>query len=316
MKAVTFSTFGGPEVLQITEKPDPQPQAGEVLVAVAAATINPTDLMSISGAHAQAMKDLTPPYTAGMDFSGYVVSAGAGVTGLSEGQPVIGVVSPRRPRGGAQAELICVPAASLAPLRQGVDLIAAATVPMNALTAMLSLELLSLKRGDRLLVTGAAGMLGTLAVQLARLVGLRVLANAAASDGAFLTNLGVEAILPRDEGLEIALRAACPDGVDGVIDGALIGQKIAHLVRDGGGIVSPRSSYRIEDPRLKVSYVQVTSGIEDREKIARIGQLLDQGKLATRVAPNGVFPFTQAADAYRMAETARLRGRVVMTFSG
>jgi len=267
--------------------------------------------MSISGAHAQAMKVLTPPYTAGMDFSGHVVSAGAGVTGLNEGQPVVGVVSPHRPRGGAQAELICVPAASLAPIRQGTDLIAAASVPMNALTAMLSLELLGLKPGDRLLVTGAAGMLGTLAVQPARLAGPRVLANAAASDGEFLTGLGVEAILPRDEGLEIALCAAC---LDGVIDGALIGQQISQLVR--GGIVSPRSSYRIEDPRLKVSYVQVTSGIEDREKIARIGRLLDEGKLATRVAPNGVFPFTRAVDAYRMAETARLRGRVVMTFGG
>jgi NADPH:quinone reductase len=90
MKAVTFSEFGGPEVLRITEKPDPEPSAGEVVVAVAASTVNPTDLMTLSGLRAPLMRDLTPPYTAGMDFSGHIASAGAGVPGLTPGQPVIG----------------------------------------------------------------------------------------------------------------------------------------------------------------------------------------------------------------------------------
>jgi len=260
------------------------------------------------------IKDLTPPYTAGMDFSGRVVSVGGGISSLRPGQPVIGVVSPRQPRGGAQAERICIPAASVAPIREGTDLVAAATVPMNALTAMLSLELLGLEPGQTLLVTGATGMLGSLSVELARLAGLRVLANAGEADRMFLERLGVNTILPRETGLEEALLSASPAGVDGLIDGALIGQKVSHLVRDGGGIVSPRASYRIEDPRLKVSYVQVTSGIEDSEKITRIGQLLGEDKLTSRVAPGGVFPATRAADAYRMAIDGKFRGRVVMTF--
>jgi NADPH:quinone reductase len=316
MKAVTFSEFGGPEVLRITEKPDPEPSAGEVVVAVAASTVNPTDLMTLSGLRAPLMRDLTPPYTAGMDFSGHIASAGAGVPGLTPGQPVIGVVSSRRLGGGAQAELICVPAASVAPVKEGTDLISAATVPMNALTGMLCLELLGLKPGQTLLITGAAGILGSLSAQLALLDGLNVLANAAAADRDFLLSLGLKTLLPRDAGLEEAIRAACPDGVDGVIDGALIGNRISHLVRDGGGMISPRASYRIEDPRLEISYVQVTSGVEDQEKITRIGRLSEEKKLTPRVAPNGVFPFDRAADAYRMAQEGRFRGRVVITFGG
>jgi NADPH:quinone reductase-like Zn-dependent oxidoreductase len=316
MKAVTFPEFGGPEVLQITERPDPSPAAGEVVVAVSASTVNPTDLMTLRGLRAPLMNDLTPPYTAGMDFSGQIVSVGEGVSAFRTGQPVVGVVSPRRPGGGAQAEQICVPAVSVAPVMEGTDLIAAATVPMNALTGMLCLELLGLAPGQTLLITGAAGMLGSLSAQLALLDGLNVLANAGETDRDFLSSLGLRTILPRDEGLEDAVRAVCPEGVDGVIDGALIGQKISRLVRDGGGIVSPRASYRIEDPRLKISYVQVTSGVEDQEKLTRIGRLVDEGKLAARVAPDGVFPFANAADAYRMAQKGGFRGRVVIAFGG
>jgi NADPH:quinone reductase-like Zn-dependent oxidoreductase len=159
-------------------------------------------------------------------------------------------------------------------------------------------------------------MLGRLSVELALLDGLNVLANVGEADRAPLSRLGATRVLPRAEGLEQAIRSAYPDGIDGVIDGALIGQKISYLVRDGGGIVSPRGTYRIEDPRLNVSYVQVTSGVTDQEKIARIARLLDEGKLTPRVAPGGVFSFTDATDAYRMAEAGGFRGRVVITFPG
>jgi NADPH:quinone reductase-like Zn-dependent oxidoreductase len=223
-------------------------------------------------------------------------------------------VSPRRPSGGAQAQQIQIPALSVAPIKSDSDLVSAATVPMNALTGLLCLDLLGLDEGQTLLVTGPAGMLGSLAVELGLQAGLNVLANAGEADHEFLRGLGLKTFLPRSEGLEEAIRAVCPDGVDGVIDGALIGREISHLVRDGGGIVSPRAAYQIEDPRLKIDYVQVTSGVEDAEKIARIGRLYDEGKLTPRVAANGVFPYTDAAAAYRMAQLGGFRGRVVITF--
>ena len=315
MKAITFSEFSGPEALRVVEKASPTPRAGEVVIRVSASAVNPTDVMSLRGFQADLMKVLTPPYTAGMEFSGHVLSVGPGVTSVTTGQRVIGVVSSRRPGGGAHAEQICVPAASIAPVAEGVDLVAASTVPMNALTGLLCLELLHLTPGKTLLVTGAAGMLGSLSVQLAAIEQLHILANARETDREFLTRLGVKTILPRDEGLEDALRRACPEGVHGVIDGALIGQRISHLVRDGGVMVSPRTSYRIEDPRLEITYVQVTKGLEDHAKLARIAQLLEDGRLTPRVAPHGTFPIENAADAYRMAEAGGFRGRVVITFS-
>jgi NADPH2:quinone reductase len=314
MKAVAFAEFGGPEAIDVIYKPDPVPGVGEVVVAVAAATVNPTDLLNLSGTRAHLMAHLSSPFTTGMDFAGRVAAVGEGVTSLAVGDPVIGVVNPRRPAGGAQAERIAVSAKSVAMVAERIDLVAAATVPMNALTGMLSLELLRLAPGQSLLITGAAGMLGGLSAQLALAEGLDVFVTAADRDREFLEGLGVRHILPRDEGLESALRTACPEGVDGVIDGALIGQKISHLVRTGGAMVSPRTTYRIEDPRLSVHYVQVTDGVEDSEKITRIARLLDEGKLTPRLAPGGIFPAARAQEAFRMAATGGFRGRTVIAF--
>src|SRR5689334_2892258 len=104
MMAVGFAEFGGPEMLRMIEQPDPSPAADEVVVAVHASTVNPTDVLTLSGARASLMTDLTPPYIAGMDFSGRVLSVGSAVAAVRPGQPVIGVVSPRRLEGGSQAE--------------------------------------------------------------------------------------------------------------------------------------------------------------------------------------------------------------------
>jgi NADPH2:quinone reductase len=313
MKAVTFQEFGGPEKLRVEERRPLTPGPGEVVVRVAAAAVNPTDLMMLSGAQGPLMTALKPPFVAGMEFSGYISAAGDGV-GLRSGTPVIGVVNPRRQSGGAQAEEIRVPANSVACVAANVDLLAAATVPMNALTAMLALELLALAPGQSLLVTGGGGAMGGYTVELAREAGLRVFANAGAGDHTFLAERGVEAILPRDEGLQEALRAACPGGVDGLIDAALIGKQISHLVRDGGGVVSLRSSYVIDDPRLKTHFVSVGKGVEDRAKIERIARLLEAGKLTPRIAPGGIFSAADAMKAYRMAKEGGFRGRVVLTF--
>jgi NADPH:quinone reductase-like Zn-dependent oxidoreductase len=176
MLAVSFEAFGPPDVLEIAERPEPVAEPGGVVVRVAASTVNPTDLMMRAGGQAAMMTQLAPPYVAGMEFSGTIESVGAGVA-FVPGQRVIGVVNPRRPAGGAHAERVAVPAVSVAPVPDGVDLVAAATVPMNALTALLALELVDLEPGQSLLVTGGAGMLGGYVVRLARRAGLTVVAN-------------------------------------------------------------------------------------------------------------------------------------------
>lgn len=311
MQAVTFNEFGGPEVLTITDMPTPVAGPDEVLVQVTASTVNPTDLMMRNGTQAPLMTDLTPPYIAGMEFSGTIFDPGA--SSLQVGQPVIGVINPRTPSGGSYAQIIKVPAASVAAVSADADLAGAATVPMNALTAALSLDFLALQPGQTLLVTGGAGMLGGSAIQLAKAAGLTVLANVADKDRALVEGLGADIILPRDAGLEEALRNAYPEGVDGVIDGALIGQQISHLVKDGGGIVSLRGNYKIEDERLRVLNVSVMKGMLDNATMQRIADLISSGGLVPRVAQT--LNFRDAAEGHRLTEQGGMRGRIVLTFN-
>jgi len=310
MRAVTFDQFGGPEVLHESDLPSPRAATSEVLVRVVASTVNPTDLLMRSGQQAQMMEDLFPPFIPGMEFSGRVIGGDA----FQAGERVIGVLNPRKPQGGSFADVIAVPAASVAPVARNVDLLAAATVPMNALTAMMALDMLRLNAGDTVLVTGGAGMLGGYAIQLARLAGLRVLANTSPKDAALVAGFGAQHLLPRDEGMEEALRAVCPAGVDGLIDGALIGESVAAYVRDGGSAVSLRSSHPIADPRLQVAYVSVLKGMMDSDRLRRIAELIGTGHLTPRVAENGIFSPSQAVEAHRMAETGGFRGRVVVQF--
>lgn len=310
MKAITFDRFGGPDVLTISQLPRPVPGPDDVLVKVAATTVNPADIMMRDGTQAAMMEGLKPPYIAGMEFSGKILDPCS--SGLEKDQPVIGVVNPRAPAGGSYAEIIALPAASVAPLSPKVDLVSAATVPMNALTAALSLDFLDLKPGQSLLVTGGAGMLGGSAVQLAKVAGLTVLANVGEKDRDLVKDMGADHILPRDEGLEDTLRTICPDGVDGMIDGALIGKNISHLVRDGGGIVSLRSTYKIDDPRLRVHNVSVMAGMKDTDKLKRIADLIGSGGLRPRVARR--FSYRDAVTAHQVTEAGGMRGRVVLTF--
>ena len=314
MRAVIFTEFGRPEVLRLVDLPVPPPPGdGEVLVDIMASTVNPTDGLMRCGQQADLMVDLPPPWIGGMEFSGRIAAAGRD-SRFAVGTPVIGVVNPRTRSGGAYAARIVVPAASVAALAPGTDLIGAATVPMNALTALLALEMLGLEPGAALLVTGGAGMVGGSVIALAHAAGLEVLANAAPGDAALLRGLGGDVILPRSVGLAEALRAIFPGGVDGLIDGALIGQAVAPLVRDGGGAISLRRTHPISDPRLKVGYVGVTAGMKRQDLLARIAAALGAGILFPRVAPGGIFPAGRAAEAHRMAEAGGFRGRVVISF--
>ena len=148
MRAVTFSRFGGPEVLEVSELPEPKPGPGEVRIRVAAATVNPTDISFRSGRQATAVREagVLPPYVPGMELAGVVDAVGEG-TDWHPGDRVMAIVNPRRPGGGAQAELVVVPAASVARAPEGTSLEAAATLPMNGLTVRLALDRLALRPG-------------------------------------------------------------------------------------------------------------------------------------------------------------------------
>src|SRR5262249_31159911 len=146
MRAVTFSRLGGPEVLEVSELPALQPGPGELRIRVKAATVNPTDISCRSGRQlttAQlAEMGVHPPYIPGMELAGVVDAVGEG-TSWRAGDRVMAIVNPRRPGGGAQAELVVVPSASVARVPEGTSLEAAATLPMNGLTVRLALHRLA-----------------------------------------------------------------------------------------------------------------------------------------------------------------------------
>src|SRR5262245_31863361 len=179
MRAVTFSKLGGPEVLEVSNLPEPQPGPGEVRIRVAAATVNPTDISFRSGRQftvAQLSEmGVQPPFIPGMELAGVVDGVGEGAPWRT-GDRVMAIVNPRRPGGGAQAELVVVPATSVARMPENVSMEQAATLPMNGLTVRLALDKLALRPGQTLGVTGAAGAVGGYAVELGVADGLRVIA--------------------------------------------------------------------------------------------------------------------------------------------
>lgn len=313
MLALAFMAFGGPDVLQVMDLPQPVAKAGELVVRVAASTINPTDLLMRSGQQAALMVGLTPPYVAGMEFAGHIHAIGEGVAELTAGQAVMGVVNPRTPAGGAHAQYVCVPAASVAPLNASADLMSAATVPMNGLTGLAALEALGLRRGETLLVTGGAGFLAGYVIQLAKAEGLTVIADAKHADAERLRGLGVDEVLPRGEAMEAALRLRCPRGVDGLIDTALLGNRAAALVRDGGASASLRKTHPITDARLRNHYISVVEQMRNTVALRRLAELWRKGALTPRLGP--CLPMTEAVQAHQLAEQGGLGGRVVLDFT-
>jgi NADPH:quinone reductase len=263
MRAAAFDRYGGPEVVRLMDLPEPPLGPGHVLVRVVAATVNPTDTLMRAGKQASMMGGLMPPFVAGMEFAGFVHATAPDVSVLAVGQPVMGLVNPRRPERGAHAEYVVAAAGSVAVLPASADLAQAATVPMNGLTALMVIEALDLPRGASVLVTGAAGAVGGYVIQLARRAGLTVAGVAKQEDVDLVRRLGADEIVPRGDEMGAALRRRWPHGVDGLVDAALMGESAAALVRDGGVAVTLRRSNPIVDPRLVVRHVSVTDRVDD-----------------------------------------------------
>ena len=314
MRAVTFSRFGGPEVLEVSELPTPEPGPGEVRIRVAAATVNPTDISFRSGRHTAAQlaaMGVQPPYIPGMELAG-VVDAGGEGTDWRAGDRVMAIVTPRRPGGGAQAELVVVPAASVARVPEGASLEAAATLPMNGLTVRLALDLLALRPGQTLGVTGAAGAVGGYAVELGAGDGLRVIAVAAPQDEALVKRFGAERVVPRGELAIRGLYDAAPGGVDGLIDAAVLDAAVLPAIRDGGKLATVRGFAGPSERGITIEPVWVTSYLHKQEALDRLGRLVAQGKLTLRVAET--FPPERAAEAQRKLAARGTRGRLVIVF--
>ncbi|HZE05677.1 MAG TPA: NADP-dependent oxidoreductase [Solirubrobacteraceae bacterium] len=308
-RAIGITRPGGPEVLEVIDRPVREPGEGEIRIRVVAAAVNPTDI----GLRNMGGGDLEPPWTPGMDAAGTIESVGPGVERLHDGEQVMAAVAPRRPEGGAQAELLVVPAASAVPIPAGATFEQAATLPMNGLTAMLGLERLGVSEGDALAVSGGAGLLGSYVIGLARERGVRVIADAKPEDEELVRGFGADVVVPRSEDFAAAVRAVEPDGVAAVYDTALLNADAFGAIRDGGGLAVVRGWDGSEAPRgIQVHAVMVREVLERTDWLRELERLASAGRLSLRVA--ATFAPEQAAEAQRLMDAGGLRGRAVIVF--
>lgn len=313
MTAICFSRPGGPEVLEALELPVPEPGPGEVRIRVTAAAVNPTDTMyRLTGPTER--EGLAPPWIPGMEVAGVVDAVGDGA-GWEIGRRVMAIVMPRRPLGGAYAGQVVVPADAIAATPDGISDAEASTLPMNGLTVVSALAHLALPAGATLGVTGAAGAVGGYAVELGKEAGLRVVADAKDSDRELVERLGADVVVPasRDAAEETAaFRAVAPDGVDGLIDAAVLDAAALGIVRDGGALATVRFWAGPTERGIRVHPVKVRDHLRDGAGIAKLVELVLAGRLTLRVADT--VPAVEAADVHRRLEAGGVRGRLVLTF--
>jgi NADPH:quinone reductase len=309
VRAVGVAARGGLDELRVIEWQVREPGPGEVRIRVRAAAVNPTDI----GLRERGVEGVDPPWVPGMDAAGVVESVGEGVERLVVGDAVMAAVLPRRPEGGAQAELVVVPAASVVRVPDGASLEEAATLPMNGLTALLGLELLGLEQGETLAVSGGAGLLASYAIPLARRRGLRVLVDAKQADETLVRSFGADEVLPRGDGFSRAVRELVPAGVDGLFDTALLGEGVFPAIRDGGAMALVRTWRGGQAERgIELRPVWVATALERTDWLEKLRRLASERALALRVA--ATYPPEEAAEAHRLMEAGGLRGRALIVF--
>lgn len=307
MMAIQQTAFGGLEVLQATEVPRPQPGIGEILVRVAATSINPTDWKNRAG---QAFVR-TLPLVLGWDVSGVVEDVGLGVTLFKPGDEVFGMLP--YPRGvGAHAEYAVGPTRAFVPKPAQLSHVQAAALPLAGLTALQSLvDTAQLRTGDRVLIHAAAGGVGHLAVQLAKAYGAHVIGTASATNHAFLAELGVdEAVDYRTTDFTDVVHDV--DVVLDTIGGEYQLRSLATL-RPGGVMVStlPLPTRGLWDAvsrhGVRAELILVEA---DQAGMQTLANFAADGALLPHIAQT--FPLSQAAAAHAAGETGRTVGKMVL----
>jgi NADPH2:quinone reductase len=312
VKAVGAMSFGGPEALELLELPDPVPGEGEVRIKVRAAAVNPTDTYVVKGAITRARRELGPPFVPGMDVAGTIDMVGPGTDSrLAVGQDVVAIVFPLGSVGG-YSEFVVVSRDSVVPMPSAASFAQAATLPMNGLTARLTLDRLALEPGQSLAVTGSAGTYGGYVVQLALLDDLDVVADASADDRELVTGLGARTVLARGGDYAKRVRAAFPDGVVGLADGAVLGEDAMAAVADGGGFAAVRKYHGAVRRGIELDQIWVDRYLAATEKLAELVQHVDNELLTLRVADT--YNYTEATRAHHRLAAGGVRGRLVLEF--
>lgn len=309
MFVIGVESFGGPEALTVHEVPDPRPGSGEVRIRVRAAAVSPTDTVLRAGG--QSLDGRRPPHVPGMDAAGTVDEVGEG-SAWQVGDAVMAIALPRGEHGGAYAQLLVAPDDSIARLPANADFATASTLPMNGLTALQILEVLDLQPEQTLAVTGAAGTLGNYVVELAKHQGLTVVADAADQDLELVESLGADHVVARGDDVAERIREFFPDGVDALVDAAVLDEKAAPAVRDGGGFATVRGWSGDPGRGITVHRIGVYDEYHSGDKLELLRRHVEDGVLTLRVAD--LLPAAEAAEAHRRLEAGGVRGRLVLQF--
>lgn len=306
MKAVSYRTYGGPEVLEYGDLPEPKVGPDAVLIKVKAAAVNPVDWKAQLG-YLDGLLESVFPVIPGWDVSGVVVRPGVDAVEYQEGDEVIGYVREDFLSRGTFAEYVAAPVRTLARKPANLTFEQAAGLPLAGLTAYQALvKAIRLREGETVLVHAAAGGVGSLAVQIAAHLGARVIGTASERNHGYLRSLGAEPVT-YGEGLADRVRELAPDGVQAVLD--LVGGDALTvspgLLASGGRLVS------IADPAvlgLGGRYFWVRPDAAD---LTALSELAERGVVGVEVA--ATFPLEKAADAQRLNAEGHTRGKIVVT---
>ncbi|PSM38882.1 NADPH:quinone reductase [Streptomyces dioscori] len=302
MKAIIFDAFGGTEVLHEAETEVPQPGPGQVRVQVRAVGVNPVDGKIRSGIM-EAIFPTTLPAVPGGEIAGIIDALGEGVDGFKVGDEVLGWSDT-----GSYAEYALADATVLAPKPAGLDWTQAAALPVASDGAERVLDLLDVKAGETLLIHGASGALGTIAVQLAVARGARVIGTAGPNNQEYVTSLGATALVYGD-GLVERVRALAPNGVDAVFDAAGKGALEDSITLRG----TTDRVVTTADFRARELGIVFAEGPQRRSatRLAELARLAADGDLTVTVGTT--YPLADAAKAQEVSDSGHGRGKLVLT---
>jgi len=298
MRALQFTTYGGPEVLKWAAAPDPHAGPGQIRIVVRAASVNPIDWKVLAGAMSGG-QPLDGTGYLGFDAAGVVDEVGDGVTGVSVGEEVLGMGS------NTQAQLGLLD--SWAAKASQVDWAVAAAAGVAGETAERGLRLLDVKAGDTVFIDGGAGGVGAATVQLAVARGAKVVASSSQANHGYLREIGATPVL-YGEGVVARVQAAAGGPVDAVFDvaGKTPAEDLVSLAPQPSQVVT------IANFDAGLLGARVTGGGADShpmQALALVADLLAQNKLVIKVQ---TFPFEQAAEAYRISQGGHVRGKLVL----
>jgi NADPH:quinone reductase-like Zn-dependent oxidoreductase len=302
VKAVFINQFGGPEVLQYGDMPDPVAGPGQVVIDVVAASINGADWRVRAGLYSEGKF----PLILGRDFSGTVAALGAGVEDLKVSDAVFGVLEAGRE--GAYAEKLAITAAIVAKKPATLSHIDAAALALTGLTALISVETtLKLQRGETILIQGGAGGVASIAIQIAKHIGARVITTTSAANIDYVRGLGADQVIDYRAQDFTQVISGCDAAFDTV--GGDVAQKCFAVLRPGGRAAFIASGAQAPQPdRADVTSLRPAVG-RARAPLERIAALVAAG--AVRPPEIKLYRLSQAAEAHRVSEGRHFRGKLV-----